>query len=132
MNDAEIAALALVRGGQQMIGILRIHDDVGAAGVIVHLDEALRPGLAAVGGLEEAAIAAAFPERPLRGHVDHVGIARIDHDAGDVLGGFQADVAEGAAAIFALVNAIAVRRGALAVVLAGAHPDDGGILRDRW
>ena len=65
---------------------LRIHHHVGAAGVLADLDEALRPGLAAVGGLVEAALAAALPQRTGRRHVDHVGIARVDHDAGDVLG----------------------------------------------
>ena len=87
-----------------------------------------RPGLAAVGGLVEAALAAALPQRAGRGHVDHVGIARVHHDAGDVLGELEADVAEGAAAVFALVDAVAVGDAALVVVLAGAHPDDGGIL----
>ena len=86
VDDAEIAALPLVGGGQEDVGIARVHDDVAAAGVIADLDEAARPRLAAVGGLIEAALAAALPERARRGDVDDVGIARVDLDAGDVLG----------------------------------------------
>src|ERR1022692_1064396 len=109
-------------------GIARVHEDVAAAGVVADFDQAGGPGLAAVGGLIQAALAAALPERPGGGHVHHVGIARIHHDAGDVLGEFESHVVEGAPAVFALVDAIAVGDAALVIVLAGAHPDDGRIL----
>ena len=102
--------------------------DVGAAGVLADLDQALRPRLAAVGGLIQAALAAALPQRPRRRDVDHVGIARVHHDARDVLGSLQPHVAPGPAAVFALVDAVAVGDAALIVVLAGAHPDDRRIL----
>ena len=128
VNDSEIGALALMRGCQQHIRILGIHHHVGAAGVFVHLDEALRPGLAAVGGLVEAAIAAALPQGALRRHVDHVGIARVHDDAGDVFGRLQSHVVECSAAVLALIDAIAVGRCALVVVLTGAHPHNRRIL----
>ena len=128
VNHAEVAALALVGGRQQDIGIARVHDDVAASGVVADFDEAGRPGLAAVGGLVQAALAAALPEGAGGGHVHHVGIARVHHDAGDVLGELEAHVAEGAPAVFALIDAVAVGDAALVVVLARAHPDDGGIL----
>src|ERR1019366_2667005 len=101
---------------------------VGAARVVVHLDEALRPGLAAVGGLVEAALAAALPQGALRRHVDHVRIARVHDDAADVFGGLQSHVAECSAAVLALIDAIAVGRCALAVVLTGAYPYNRRIL----
>src|ERR1039457_719022 len=100
VNDPEIAALALVRGGQQDVGIARVHDHIGHAGVIAHFDEAGRPGLAAIGGLVEAALAAAFPEWTGGGHVDHVGVAWVDGDAGDMFTLAQAHVAPGAAGVF--------------------------------
>src|SRR5579872_2379630 len=118
-----------MRGGQQNVGIGGVHDHVGAAGVVVDLDEAGRPGLAAVGGFIEAALTAALPERTGRRHVNHVGIARIDHDAGDVLGVLEAYIAPGAAGVFTFVNTVAIGDTPLVIVLAGAGPDDGGILR---
>ena len=45
-----------------------------------------------------------------------------------MLGQLEAHVAEGAAAILALVDAIAIRNAALIIVFAGAHPDDRRIL----
>ena len=128
VDHAEVAALALVRGGQQDVGILGIHDHVGAAGVFADFDEALRPCLAAIGGFVEAALAAAFPERPRRRDVDHIRIARVHHDTRDVLGCLEAHVLPGAAGVFALVDAIAKGDAALVVVFAGAHPDNRRIL----
>src|SRR5258708_1940336 len=126
VDHAEIAALPLVGGGQQDIGIARIQDDVATAGVVTDFDQACRPSLAAVGAHVQAALTAALPEGAGSGHVHHVGIARVYHDAGNVLGEFEAYVAEGAPAVFALIDAVAVGDTALVVVLARAHPDDGG------
>ncbi len=77
-------AAALVRGSVEDVGVARVHDYVGDAGVFADI-ERLRPRLAAVGGLVKAAIAARAPERALRSNVDDVGIARVNQDAGDVL-----------------------------------------------
>src|SRR5262249_15913030 len=54
---------------------------------------------------------------------------RVDDDLADVLGGGQADVAPGLAAVVGAVDAVAVADAALAVVLAGADPDDLGVPR---
>src|SRR5262249_53482527 len=89
----------------------------------------LLPGLAAVGGFVQPAVAAGVPERALGGDVDHVGVARVDDDAADVLRVLQADVAPGLAAVVGAVDAVAVGDAALAVVLRGADPDDVGVLR---
>src|SRR5262249_44756736 len=109
-------------------GIARVHEDVRAAGVLADLDEALRPRLPAVGGLEQAAVAAALPQRTGRCHVYDVRIFGVDHDARDMLGLLQSHIAPGAAAVLALVDAIAVGDAALIVVLAAAHPNHRGIL----
>ena len=82
----------------------------------------LLPGLAAVGGLVEAAVAAGAPQRSLGGDVDDVRVARIDDDLADVLGVLQADVLPADAAVARAVDAVAVADAALGVVLAGAHP----------
>src|SRR5439155_8674583 len=128
VNQREIAALALVRGSEQNIRIARVHDQIGHAGVFANLDET-GPVLATVGGLVKTAIAAALPKRAGHRGVDDAGVARIDQDARDVLGLAQAHIAPGAAAILALIDAVPVGDAALVVVLAGAYPDDRGILR---
>src|ERR1019366_7255059 len=40
VDHAEVAALALVGGGHQDIGIARVHDDIARAGVVANFDEA--------------------------------------------------------------------------------------------
>src|SRR5262249_48228213 len=69
------------------------------------------------------------PQRPLGGDVNDVGVARVDEDAGQVLGVAQADVLPGGAAVGALVKAVAEADAALRLVLAAAEPDDVGVLR---
>src|SRR5262249_4965263 len=89
------------------------------------------PRLAAVCGLEDAAIAAGAPQAA-GGRDEHdVVVARIDDDAVDVARRAQAHVDVGLAAVGRLVDAVAPA-GALPVVrLAGADPDEIGIaLRD--
>src|SRR5262249_10541204 len=94
---------ALVGGVEQDVRVARGEDDVGHAGGRAGGDDLL-PGLAAVGGLVEAAVPAGGPERALGGDVDDVGVARVDEDAADVLGALQADVAPGLAAVVGAVE----------------------------
>src|SRR5262249_31639420 len=119
---------ALVGGGDQDVRVARVYHHVGDAGVLADRQDVL-PGLAAVGGLEQAAVAARPPERPLGGDVDDVRVARVEDDAGDVLRLLEAEVLPGLAAVVGAINAVAVADAALAVVLAGADPDDVGVLR---
>ena len=73
---------ALIRRGEQDVRVRRIHHDIGEAGVVV--DELrIRPGLAAVGRLVEAALAVRPEQVPERGDVDDVRILRVDDDAAD-------------------------------------------------
>src|SRR5262249_55124394 len=93
---------ALIRRRDDDVGVARVEDDVADTGVLGDLQH-LVPGLAAVGRLVEAAIAAGRPERSLCGDVHRIAILRIDDDAPDVFGGFQADVGPRSAAVLALV-----------------------------
>src|SRR5581483_3729804 len=79
VDDSEIRALPLVGGRQQDVGIVRIHHDIGATGVVVHFNEALRVRLAAVGGVVEAALTAPHTRRTRSRDLDQGGIARINH-----------------------------------------------------
>src|ERR1019366_9719971 len=54
-EGVELIALAFPGGKQQHLGIGRMHDEVHDAGLVVEMPDAL-PGLAAVGGLEQAAL----------------------------------------------------------------------------
>src|SRR5262249_6728781 len=81
------------------------------------------------GRLEQAAVAAGAPQRPLGGDVDDVGVARVDQDFADVLGVLEADVLPGLAAVVGAVDAVAVGDAALAVVLPRTDPDDVRVLR---
>ncbi len=121
-------APALVGGGVDGVGIVRVEGDVRHAGV-VRDREHLRPVGAAVGRLVEAAIAARAPERPLGGDPDDVGVARVDQDPADVLRALQSDILPALAAVDRLVDAVAVGHRALRVVLAAADPDGERVVR---
>ena len=125
------AALALQGGRVEHVGVGRVHGQIGHARVFVDGEDAL-PGLAAVGGLEDPAVAPRAPKRADRGHVHDVGILRVDDDAPHVLRGAQPHVLEGGAAVHRLVDAVPVGRAAHVVGLARPHPHDvGGGGRDR-
>src|SRR5262249_2059778 len=121
-------AAALIRRGDDHVRIARIENDVCDAGVFAHVED-LVPGFATVRGIVGAAVAAGGPGGALRRHVDHVGVPRVDDDLANVLRLFEADVLPGFAAIVGAVDAVAIADAALAVVLAGADPDDARVLR---
>src|SRR5579871_3171848 len=125
-DDAGVAP-ALIGGSVYDIGIARVDIEVGDAGILADLQDGL-PGLAPVGGFVKTAIAARREERPLRGHQNHVRIARIDPDFRDVLGVRQSHHFPGLAPVGALVNAVAIAYGPLALILTGAQPHDVGVL----
>src|SRR5258706_9056689 len=87
------------------------------------------PRLAAVRGFEHAAVPARRPERALRGYVDDIRIARVDHNARDVLRVLEPQIAPRAAAVIRPVDAVSVAHAALAVVLARPDPHRVRILR---
>ncbi len=119
----EDVAAALMGRGVEDVGIARVEVDLADAGVLVDGEHG-RPGLAAVGRLVEAAVAARAPQRAVGRDVDGVRRPRVDGDHADVLGGLEAHVLPGGAAVHGLVDAVAVADAALVVVLAGPDPDD--------
>ena len=70
---------ALVRGGDEDVGIARVDRHVADAGVLAD-GEHLLPRLSAIGGPVQPTVAAGTPERPLRGDLHHVAVARIEDD----------------------------------------------------
>src|SRR5207249_880735 len=82
-------AVALVGRRIDDAGIERVELHVAGAGPVVDVEHLL-PRLAAVARAIDAAVAARRPQRALRGHEHHVGVARIDRDLADVLRALQA------------------------------------------
>src|SRR5215207_8403945 len=115
-------AAPLVGGRVEHVRIARVHGDLVDARVFADREHGV-PCLPAVGCLVETAVAAGRPERPLRGDVDHVRVARIDQDTADVLGALEPHVLPRLAAVVRSVDAVAVGDAALAVELARADPD---------
>ena len=85
--------------------------------------ENLRPGLAAVGRLVDAAVFAVAPELARRAGVDGVAVGGIDEDLCDALGSLQAHVRPVLAAVGGLVNAVADRDAVARPGFARADPD---------
>ena len=121
-------APALVRGGVDRVRVARVEQDVGDPGLLADREHP-GPGLAEVDALVDAALAAAAPERTVGRHPDDPRVARIDQDAADVLGLLEPHALPRLAAVERAVEAVAVGDAALVVVLAGADPDDVGVLR---
>ena len=119
---------ALVRRGVEDVRVRRIHHDVGEPRVVV--DELrVRPGLAAVGRLVEAALRVRTEQMAHRRDVDDVRILRVHDDAADALRFVQPDVLEFLAAVGGLVDAGAERRALAVVRLSGPDVDDVGVRR---
>ncbi len=84
-QESILPAFAFHRRRVEDVRIGRIHREVDEAGVLADLVR-VGPGLPAIRGLVEPALAARGPQRSHRGDVHHVRIAGVDHDASNVLG----------------------------------------------
>src|SRR5215472_7740474 len=92
-------------------------------------EERSGPGVASIDRLVDTALLVWPPQMANGGDIHDVGIVRIDDDAADMLGVFEAHVLPGLAAVQRSINAVAPG-GALAVIrLAGAGPNDVWIRR---
>src|SRR5690606_22354397 len=85
--------------------VIRVHRQVGGAGALVAVQHQL-PILAAVGRAVNAARRVRAIDVPEGGHVDGLGILRVDSHAGDVARVLQAQVGPGVAAVVGAVDAI--------------------------
>ncbi len=124
-------APVLPHRGEQLVRVRRIDDEVGGAGALVDVEHPL-PGLAAVGGLEDAALGVLAPEPAHRGYPGDVRIGGVEDDAVDALGLLETQVLPGVATVERPVDAVADDGAVARVALARAHPDDVGVgLEDR-
>src|SRR5688572_27993292 len=119
---------ALIRCRVNDVGMARVQHDIADPRVFTDVEHA-GPGAAAIPRTIQAAVSARRPERPLRGDIHDIGVARIDRDLADVLRLLQACPAPGFSAVFALVHTVAEPDAALRRVLTGAHPDHSRVAR---
>src|SRR5262249_6726490 len=119
-------AAALVGRRVEDLIVHRVHHQIVGSGVIVHLEH-LRPRLAGVSRLVDAALAARPPQAAGRGHEHDVVVPRIDQDAVDVARRRKAHARPGLAAVDRLVDAVAPRCALAVVRLAGANPHEIGV-----
>ena len=101
---------------------------VDAAGVLVLVEHALE-GRAAIDRAEDAALGVRTVRVPERGDEHAVGVRRIDHDLGNLLGVAQAEVRPRLAGVGGLVHAVAGGQVGPLLRLAGADVDHVGIGR---
>lgn len=113
----------LVHRSVERIAVGRIDDDVGGAGVLVD-EQHLAPALAAVVGLEDAALRVGAEQMSGSRHPDHVIVVRVDDDAGDRLRFLEANAFEALSGVGRLIDAVAVRRALTVVGLPRADPND--------
>src|SRR5262249_53859923 len=107
VDDGPYVSPALITRGNEHVGVARIEDDIGNAGISVDGENAF-PCPAPVGRLVKTALTAATPERTLCRDVNRLGITRIEHDAADVFTLLEPDICPRLASIRAFVNAIAI------------------------
>ena len=122
-GHAPRSAPRLPERGKKNVGIMRIEGDVDAARVFVFVENFL-PGLAAVGGAEDAALGVRAVRMAESRDESDVGIGGIDNDFADGARIVQANVLPGLAAVERLVNAVAVRNVAANAGFAGPHIKD--------
>ena len=120
--------LELPRPREEVARVDRVERDVGAAGVLVHEEDAL-PALAAVRGAVDAALLLRAVGMPQRADVDDVGIGRMDGEPGNAARLLQPHERPGPAGVGRLVDALPDGDVAADLTLAGTGPDDVGIGR---
>ena len=120
------ALLRLPEDGVDGLGIARVEGEIDGAGVFV-LVEHLLPGLAAVGGAEDAALRVGAVGVAEHGDEEAVGIVRVDEDGGNLLAVAQAEVAPGLAGVGRFVHAVADGEVGALQAFAAADVDDVGV-----
>ncbi len=124
--EAPPGSTALVGGREEHVGVLGMHDQIRGARVLVHEQNVL-PGAAAVRGAEDAALAIRLEEVPHRGHVDDVGVRRVENHPVDALRLPKPHMGEGLPAVGGPIYAVAEGRALAVVRLTGPYPNQLGI-----
>src|SRR5437867_2420937 len=116
-------AVAFPHRGEEDMRILRVENDVDAAGAVVEIENFF-PRFAAIARAEDAALRVSAVGMAEGSDEGDIGIGRMDNDGADVAGVFQADVVPGFAAIVGTIDAITEGDVAADASFATAHVDD--------
>src|SRR5713226_576478 len=100
------SAVAFPHCREEDVGILRIENDVDAAGAVIEVENFL-PGFTAVTRAEDAALIVFAVGMAEGGDKSDIGIRRMDDHLADVARVFQTDVVPGLAAIVRTIDAVA-------------------------
>src|SRR6266508_901841 len=122
-------AAEIPHSGEDRLRALPVHRDHRTARRSVRALQNLRPCLAAVRGLVEAALVAVAPKLARSADVDRVRVARVYQNLCDAFGFLQSDVGPVLAAVRGFVDAVANRDAVARPRLARANPDHFGVLR---
>src|SRR5262249_16418342 len=115
-------ATEVPHAGEEDVGVLRIHREARAARRETLALEDMRPPLASVGRLVDAAIRAVAPELAGNAGVDDVAVLRVNEDADDALRLGEPHVLPRRAAVGRLVDAVTDRHRVARPRLARADP----------
>ncbi len=126
--DAPRCAIGLPERREQHARVVRVHGQVGGAGLVVE-EQHPPPAPAAVARAIDAALGVRSPGVPQCGDVDGVGVPGIHHHARDVLRLAQADVQPALAGVGRPVDAVARRHVAAHLRLPGPDIDHVGVRR---
>src|SRR6266581_1568385 len=125
------SAVAFPHRSKENVGILRIKNDVDAAGAVVQVENFL-PGFAAIAGAENSALGVFAVGMAQSGDEGDVGIGGMNDDLADVARVFQPNVVPGLAGVVRTVNTITEGDVATNAGFARADINDIGIgVRDR-
>ena len=108
--------------GEEDAGVVRVHDDVGGAGVLVHEENAL-PVFAAVFGAIDAALLLRAVGVTKRCDQNVVGVGGVDDDASDAPGLVEPHMLPGFARVGGAIDAVANDNVAADERFAGSDPD---------
>ncbi len=117
-----------VHPGIDDVAVVRVGGDVGAGGLLVEEEHALPRG-AAICRLVDAALLARPPLAPEDAGVDDVGVPRVDHDTGDLVGLLEPDALPVIAPVDRLVHPVADRGVVARIPLTRTDVDDIAVAR---
>ena len=118
--------MRLPEDGVDGLGIARVEGEVHGAGALVLVEHFL-PGLAAIGGAEDAALRIWTVGVAEHGDEEAVRIARVHEDGGDLLSVAQSEVTPRLAGVSGFVHAVADGEIGTLEAFAAAYVDDVGI-----
>ena len=109
------------------IGVFRVKFDIGNTGILINLENKC-PVDTAIRRFVQTTVTAWGPQGAFCSNVDHIAVARIDHDFANMLGLFQTHIGPVFSGIGAFINTITPADMTAADIFPGTHPDHVGVI----